>query len=299
MDFDVSSSEKCRDRRWVMERKWSSTMKIKQTKSLKNLAFLLGASLVLTACGKGEDNKFVTDVRLFTFVEDDNAWVELQADINTGDAALPAIEFPVAHPRDPDLIYGQIAVKPILGGGSEIDLGVNLTAVLGEPLTDRRMPNGLEIPVGGLDPNTILAYNIKNGPSKVFTAFTGNDGILGTAIVIPQMDRLGREIGRTNFFPQFNHSTNQVLGVAGLFTGPNPNESGFGVFADLGTIADRIRANLSGENIGDPEVGPYFSLSFSDSYPTFDPVDVSWRKQLKIGKHLKRLDRKKVKLDIR
>ena len=260
------------------------------------LALAISAQVILPACGGGENgNPFVNDVNIFTFQEESDAWVELTADVNTGKASLPAIDFPVSNPST-GMEYGSISVIPKLGeNASVISLAVNLSAVLEEPVANSNLPNGLPIPVAGLDPENVLAYNINNGPSKAYAAFTGQDGILGAAIAVKEFDALGKELGQSNFFPSFHHEDNDLYGIAGIFTSPNSGLSGFGVFADLGTIADAIRNNL-GQSEMQVESLALFKLGSGSS---LEPTTISRRKQRKLFRGLYKLHRKRKRLHIR
>jgi len=169
---------------------------------------------------------------------------------------------------------------------------VNLAAALGGALTESSLlPNGNRIPVGGLQNTKVFAYNLKNSRSTVYLAYSGGVTMLGLAINIDQLDKLGSNVGAVNFFPSFNK--NGVEGLAGIYTSQNPGQSGLAIFVSLKTLALTNSEIIVAESLQKSAVAkPTSRLVFIDQEPQSKAKN-------KILREMQALEKKRTRLKIR
>ena len=102
------------------------------------------------------------------------------------------------------------------------------------------LPNGSQIPVGGLGSLPVINLPIGNTGARVYFAVgKGAAGeqiaLFGTAITFKEFDSLAKYVGNANLFPAFVFPDG-IRGIAGIFTGTAPSTSGIAVFVDVGPV---------------------------------------------------------------
>jgi hypothetical protein len=206
---------------------------------------LLGALLSLAgsvACGPVSATNYVTNVVLSTHDTDGDAWAEANFTINAGNLSFPSVDLPIPDPQLPGTDYGQLGISPTISGGTQIDVQVNLTAVAKLQGTGAELPNGAQLPIGGLDPTKTLSIPISNTGATLYVSLeTGANPVfvIGTALAFSQFDSLGSTIGSADLFLSFA-LPDGVRGIAGIFTGSQAGQSGFGVFVDASSLLAQL-----------------------------------------------------------
>jgi hypothetical protein len=194
---------------------------------------LAAAGAGLTACGKG-GSSLVQDVRLRAYDGDDGRYVEARALLETLNLNF-GVTLPILNPNDPVHPYGSVGLNPAVGArGSELTLALNLDkARLGGGVDGGTLPSGAPIPVstGG---TPVLGFRAGTH-STVYLALDDKVAMLGAALVIPEFDSIARSAPGVNLFPVFDLS-NGVRGVAGIFTGLQPDRSGVALFVDAASV---------------------------------------------------------------
>ena len=205
-------------------------MKLSNQKIPAIIALTISSAMV-TACGGSNDPKFVKGAKVQTYNQDGQGYVELQATLDSGQAQFPAFELPIIDPNYPDVIYGKISIRDtLIPGESALGISVNVSAVANYPLADPYLPNGTPLPISGLEATNVIAVPLDYG-IRVYAALASNVVVLGAAIPIAEFDKVGAAACPVNFMPGFNLGGG-IRGIAGVFAGCNPGESGVGIFID-------------------------------------------------------------------
>jgi hypothetical protein len=195
------------------------------------LVTALICSLGLTACNKANTG-IVNDIklRLFQDPQSNDTMVEMTTDLMTGNLVFSNMTIPIVDPKNPAREYGTITMQKDLNGKNLLVLTADLTAMRnGQPVDGRLLPNGSPIPVGGLD--YVVAFPAGK-KSLVYLGAQSNLVMLGLAVVIPQMDKIGATLpGASLFFDLPTQS--KVRGLAGTFFGAQASTTGIGVFASV------------------------------------------------------------------
>lgn len=225
-------------------------------------SLVLFGTLAMSGCGKGgAGSSLVQNVSVKTYDINNEAYVEMAAILNTGNIQLPAIQFPVMHPKKNEVL-GTLALKPALPSGTELNLAVNLNKAVGlDAGNGGTLPNGTGIPVsvGGAG---VIGLPIGNSGSKIYLALSQNVAVMGAAVVISEFDRIGSKIGGVNLFPTFNFGKG-IQGVAGIFAGAQPGSSGIAVFVDASSVIPKAPTQIAAQpamvaalNLRTLEAGP-------------------------------------------
>ncbi len=194
-----------------------------------------------TGCGGGSGFNLVKGANVVTETVNGEARVRLDVVLNTKSIRLPSFSVPIVNPKKPgNKSYGTLSLRPNAGGGGIITVDVNLTAATNDKVLDGRLPNGSLIPIG-VGGAEVLGFQVRGSGSKVYVALANGIAMIGTAITIKEIDRLGSIVGGANLFPQF--SSNKIRGVAGIFTSSTAGQSGIGVFADFGALLKQTKTN--------------------------------------------------------
>lgn len=217
----------------------------------------LGIVAVLSGCGKGGAFSFVQDAKVEAYQLDDGAYVELSTLLDTG-ALDFGVSLPLVDPKRPGERYGTLSLRPSLEGpGSELSVAVNVTRLIDLPGTGAALlPNGTPIPVAGLS-GPVIALQA-GSLSRVYVSVDPQNldrVMIGTALVVREFDQIAKNLPGVNIFPAFQISET-VRGVAGLFTGAAPDQSGIAVFVSA-VLKDE--QNESSEAQGG-EVGAFRAL---------------------------------------
>ena len=192
--------------------------------------------LFLTGCGKDPQKQILRDLYVETSYEEEDVWVDLVSTIFLGNLSISALELPILDPKKPDQHYGRIAFNSVLGEGSnEVTLSLNLSKVaqLGAS-GDPTLPNGSQLPIGGIDRDEIIELEIDEIKTKIYLMLNRSTVIVGFASVIREFDVLGDYLGGTNIFFGFN--IKGVYGSVGFFTDQEELQSGLGMFFDLSAV---------------------------------------------------------------
>ncbi len=191
--------------------------------------------LLLTGCGKGGLPSFVKGASVKTYTQDGKAWGEVDVSLNTGMFVLPALELPIVNPKKPADVLGQFSLKNILGGGSEVGIGLNISEIIHTPGFDgRSLPNGNPIPVAGIGDGAV-SFPITSGGSRLYVAIGDKAAMVGFALVIKQFDQLAGYFGGIDVFLPV-HLQNGITGTVGLFSSSSPSQSGLAVFLDVSSM---------------------------------------------------------------
>ncbi len=193
-------------------------------------------STLFTSCGNsGNGSKVVSDIQLSAYTEEGDIYAEFSALLDLGNITLPTIQFPVIHP-DSNEWLGEINLAATMGGDNELGLVVNLSNATGlQGQTGAKLPNGMNIPVGGLGDAEIVQLPVSGGKAQVYIAMDSGVAMVGVAVPIKGLDSLGSSVGTTGFFPTF--SIEGVRGIAGIFTGSS-GQNGIALFVDLSAVID-------------------------------------------------------------
>ncbi|MBF0208493.1 MAG: hypothetical protein HQK53_16575 [Oligoflexia bacterium] len=234
-----------------------------------NLLFL---SLVLFAsCAKDQENQVVKDIKLTTTLDSNSneLWISISALFDLGGMAMTAITLPVRDPYDPERVYGKIFFKPTIEGTyNEVGVQINLSDCAKIPGGIATLPNGEVIPISGIEKNRVLELRIDQIQSKVYVALDSDLTLFGFAITIDQFDQVAAYIGGANVFLGFDIF--KVRGMAGLYTGLDPSQSGLGFFVDLSSV---ITTDILNDIINGTPIDP---IAFRDAKAN---KSVTWSKE--------------------
>jgi len=204
------------------------------------MRFVLPSALILLAvtgpgCGKKGFGGLVSGAQFQAVEENGELYGDLKVLLNTGTLLFPSFDLPILNPRVPGSQIGAIGLRDALGLGTELNIRVHLNEIAGvDSLDGSTLPNGRLIPValpGGVSPHSVLIQ----GNTRLYFAFAEGTAFLGTAIVIPEFDRLAGYVGGLDVFLPFQ-GEGGVRGAAGLFSSTLPGQSGLAVFVDVGPV---------------------------------------------------------------
>lgn len=202
-------------------------------KSLFTSSLLLLA-LLFTGCGKdGQQQDIVKGVDVLTSLEDGDVYLSLAVLVKIGTANLTSITLPIYNYTDPNSPkYGEISFKPTMEPGvNEIKVKFNMTFAAQVSGGYAKLPNGAELPIGGLDESDVVQLEVEKIHSRIYLALQQKRALFGFAVAIQEFDRLNGKIPGANIFLGFD--IKGVLGTVGLFTGDEAWESGLAFFLDI------------------------------------------------------------------
>lgn len=242
---------------------------------LQKTHFLIFLILIfgLISCGKPPASDIVKDVSLNTSVIDGDSYLAVSALFKIGATSLPSITLPIINPKDKSIKYGEISFKPTLQAGyNEIGLKFNMTFSNKVQGGFADLPNGNDLPIGGLQNTTVIELGIDTGnphvKSEIYLALDHDTMMMGFAIVIKEFDKVADAIPGANIFLGFD--IKGAIGTVGLFTSPRSFESGLAFFVDLsgvvtpGMINDIIDGKrIVGQNMTAMSSGSVESLQSS------------------------------------
>lgn len=201
---------------------------------LTNLLFL---SLALFITGCGAEQKVVKDISLTTTVQDGDVWLKLSAVFDLGGMSMTGIRLPISDPYNREKVYGEIFFRPTFDGNfNEVGVGLNLTYSAQIPGGYATLPNGEMMPISSQSDAKIIELAIDKIHSKIYLALDHDVTLFGFAITIEEFDRVAQYVGGANVFLGFN--IKGVKGMAGVYTGLDPMQSGLGFFVDLSTVVN-------------------------------------------------------------
>jgi hypothetical protein len=215
---------------------------------------ILTVGVLAPACGGSGDEGFVKSVKLNTYIQNEETFASLVVSMNTRGFLFVGLRFPIYDRNRPGVQLGEIAFEPDAeSDGNLLFLSVNLTRVFEQDNVDGgKLPNGSPLPVSGLDQQPVLGLQT-GGSTRVYAALTDHVAVVGAAIVVNEFDAIGAASPvPINFFPSFKLG-DKVTGIAGIFTGPEPRTSGFGVFLDLSKL---LKLQAGGSSVAMSSVFP-------------------------------------------
>lgn len=181
-------------------------------------------SLSMTACS-GNVSSWVKGVDIVTGSEEGQSYVKVSAKLETGSIILVPVILPVFHPNKPSEMIGSVMIS-----ASQVDLTFKTNSFLSLPGQRVRaiLPNGLEVPMAGINSQNWIKIPAKNGNTLVYLNYdvTSKKIALGAAI---NVDDLSIGTPAAILMP-FEFSN--VTGFAGIYTGQAKETSGFTIFAD-------------------------------------------------------------------
>ena len=212
--------------------------------SRKSPRFALSLLVVLLmftsgGCGKKGVGGLVSGAQFSTTEENGDLFGNLNVLLSTGGVLLPSFDLPILNPKNPGAIYGTISMRDALSAGTQLGISVNLSEISGlEGADGSLLPNGRAIPVflgAGVRPLSVAV----SGRSRVYFAFSEGTAVIGTAIVIPEFDKIASYVGAVDLFFPFQ-GENGVRGAAGLFSSPQSGQSGIAVFVDASSVLQQV-----------------------------------------------------------
>jgi hypothetical protein len=215
-------------------------LKSKWTRSLTVAALLVTSGTLAVGCGK-QQGGLAKNVQIRTYTQDGDIWGEMIATFETGGLSFPALSLPIFDPKHPGVSYGTVSFRPILSGGTELVIAVNISDVANVQNVITTLPNGTPIPVGGLGMCSTIGLPVGGTKTIVYVALGEGCAMVGVALAIKELDNIGQHVGLPlNFFPAFDFG-NGVRGIAGIFTGTTSGSSGIAIFVDFaGALAPRV-----------------------------------------------------------
>lgn len=203
----------------------------------------VGALLLLnTACGGGN---WVTNASLTTFTQNNSTFGKISVDLGTSGLLFPTMTVPILDPKNPSAVIGGLSLVGGSMSAAQLSVSVDLTRIANLPKTgaSATLPNGMAIPIAGVNPANLMVFNVGGNKSQVYVEMdpTNKQGMFGVAIPIQQFDSIGKATGGLiNIMPSFQLG-NGITGTAGLFTSMNPGQNGFALFVDVSALLQQVK----------------------------------------------------------
>ena len=207
---------------------------------VRRALFLTGFGLgacSLTACSGGA-NSWLSGASVSTFQVNGDSVVTVTTNLSTGSIGLLPVVLPIFNPNNQSQIIGELSILSAIGGGANelaLSLDINEALSAGGIPSIGMLPNGTTIPVSGINSLNWVTLPISNGTGTAngksllylnYDSFN-HKAIVGVAVNINQL-----AVGApSDLFLPFTY--NSISGVAGIYTGAQPQESGFGLFIDV------------------------------------------------------------------
>ncbi len=272
---------------------------------------LTGIMIASSGCGKNGANPIstlVNDVKLKTYSQNGDQWMDVTIMLTTGGFTLAGINLPVINPEDPTKMYGELTMVPNLcmtnpcNAGGELRVALNLTQTTQMQGVDIRLPNGTALPVGGLQNATVVALPIAQTGAKIYLAFGQGVAMFGAAIPFSALDPAGKYLPGVNVFQPLTFE--KVNLIAGIFAGATPNSTGVGLFLDLSSVLNQNIPPVDGllaSRDSSPDTTNGMILPWRNgvnSIVTFGPVKPSLSTERKMYQKLYNLSRQNLTLSI-
>lgn len=202
------------------------------TETTKKIALAGLMVFGLAACGEQPTESILKDVEYNTFQQDNEVFVTLTSELDTQNIIVSAASLPIYDKKNPTRLLGQVDVATDLETmKSTLTVTLNTTISLNLPefTYNSKLPNGLSIPVSGIDMTRVIAFDVGDQGSKVYVYYNQltKKAVLGVALNIESLS-----IGTpASIFAAYDQ--NNIRGLAGFYFGNTENTSGVGVFANL------------------------------------------------------------------
>jgi hypothetical protein len=213
----------------------------------KKIGIIALVPLALTACsGKNILNSLNVGIRS----QNQETDLELSAVVNLGNLNLEEIQIPVLDPKTQTKL-GIIGFTTNPSGGQRISLVINASSLIHANLElGTTLPNGRPLPSSlGLGTQGALAIPVLNSSRVYIGGDLKSKLILGIALTLPEMDSVTSRIPvNSNIF--FRHAfTSELMGIAGIYSSPDPHQSGIAVFGQFTptqglNLATQVRSRI-------------------------------------------------------
>lgn len=217
-------------------------------KTTKKIALIGFLALGLGACEQQSTESILKNIEYHTFQQNNEVFVSMKTELDTDSIIVSAATLPIYDKKNPTRLLGQVDVDTNLETmKSTLTVTLNTTISLNLPnfTYDSHLPNGLRIPISGVDLSKMIAFEVGEKGSKLYVHYDAatKKAVLGVALNIESLS-----IGTpASIFAVFNQ--NNVKGLAGFYFGDKVNTSGLGVFASLNNLFGRVEMNaIIGEN---------------------------------------------------
>lgn len=254
-------------------------MKLQTKKKLTfiSTAVVLCLTLFMSSCGQGGGVKqdIVKEVSVVTSLEDGDVYLSLAILFKIGTTNMTSITLPIVNPNN-QVKYGEISFKPTLTPGyNEVKLKFNMSFAAEVNGGYATLPNGKDLPIGGLDESDVIELGIDQIHSKIYLALKKDLAMFGFAVAIKQFDVLSDYLQGANIFLGFD--IKGVLGTVGIFTGDDEWESGLAMFLD---VSKYLTNDIINDMINQKEITPerFEAMQSRIASQTVDPVKQEIRK---------------------
>lgn len=211
--------------------------------------FLVGLMMGMNVACSNVGNNIVKNAQIDTYANSGEQFAELSVDVNLFGMTLPAVSFPIKNPTNSSLTLGQVSLNnsTFPGATSDVGLMINLSQLAGLPagMSVPYLPNGMPIPVSGVDPSRLITFNVgSTGRMYLDLNTPAGTAIWGIALPIQQFDSIGSTLSGINVFPKFQLD-NGISGVAGVFTGSGAGQNGLALFVDASALLHKNTMSFS------------------------------------------------------
>jgi hypothetical protein len=197
---------------------------------------ILFSSLSMTACSNMPS--WLKNVKLATSQQNGDAYVTMNATLDTGNVTLLPAVLPILNPKDASQTWGTVTIKGGTAGHAELDVALDVTRALSLPelFKTTTLPNNTAIPLAGVSASNWVTLPVSNGKTQVYLNWdwTARKAALGVAVAI---EDLSTGVPANLFIP-FSFDSN-ISGIAGIYTG-SKTQSGFAMFTDLSGLMDGL-----------------------------------------------------------
>lgn len=223
----------------------------------------LGLAAFLTLGATGCGKSMVKGVDFKTEVQGDSVYASLSTAIDLGKIQLPALSIPIGG------TLGTLALTNVQGQ-NRVSILIDVTRALRTSgMASANLPNGNALPLALGAGSQTLAFSA-GGSSRVYLSVNGSDILIGYALVVSQLDAVGRVVPiAVDLFPQFAISKT-LSGVSGFFTSPAAGQSGLAFFVRSQGAIDAGAAQTLIADAQADSVGGAFRAARLNSLESFD-----------------------------
>lgn len=199
---------------------------------MKNFLLVLGLVSLLVSCGK--QPQVIKSIGVQTEVINNEVILKVQTQVEMGNISFPFLTLPIVHPRL-NLEIGQVVIAPLSGSLNLLEVDLNFTALLSLNLSTAQLPNGGMVPL--MNNEEVITVKIDD---KVYLYINPRKESFSIGLALPfkTLDVIGQNIGNTSLFPVF--AIDKAWGSAGIFTGRQSGQSGFGLFANISQYVQNL-----------------------------------------------------------
>lgn len=196
-------------------------------------AFVGALGLSQVACSSSSG--FVQNVKFGSVEQNGVDFIEVRTALNLNGLLLSALAIPIFDPKNPGQLIGQVSVVSGLGGGAaELVILIRSDVLPNLPVASQGLlPNGTPIPVAGIDRNRWVTLSVGSA-SRVYlnVDLAQSKAVLGVALGV---DALTTGVLANVLIP---FQSNNVSGLAGIYSGAQAGQSGFALFVEANRLLD-------------------------------------------------------------